>query len=508
MQHDAQETISLLLDGLHEDLNRAKPQALSTEKTGWAAHLSRSQSVVVDLMHGFFESAVSCPNCHQIALGGEAFCVVPLPIPEKDSYLRFIAYYVPYGADKVPTRLDLELTKTETVDSFRKKAAAILGSKLEFEVCAAGAEMKARFSDSATAAELKAATSSTSQAVNVMLYEVPSGGHHAIRVPLVVGVENEATQSVDYITYARVLFFPQEATAEDAYAEIVEYFWGYIAQIRAVTTGEKSKETKEFVAGLMKAADGDGTGEAPRTPETVLAPYFTLNLVRGKGKKCLPYSAEIRLADLVVDSSARLEMVWSQKGRLIVSGSINQYKELPLEESKKPPAIAKHTTTLYDCLATFSAPEVLDEDNKWLCPHCKTHVKGTRITSIGVAPRILIVALKRFKSFASGMKNSELVDFPLSGLDLSKYMSSTAKVPTKYNLYAVCNHYGHLGGGHYTAFAKHAETGRWYLYDDTWVKQVKEEEVVSAAAYVLFYRREDVLPMEVDYDSIKQLPGP
>ena len=35
-----------------------------------------------------------------------------------------------------------------------------------------------------------------------------------------------------------------------------------------------------------------------------------------------------------------------------------------------------------------------------------------------------------------------------------------------YELYAVSNHFGGLGGGHYTAFAKNPENGRWYDFDD------------------------------------------
>ena len=46
------------------------------------------------------------------------------------------------------------------------------------------------------------------------------------------------------------------------------------------------------------------------------------------------------------------------------------------------------------------------------------------------------------------------VDFPLHGLDLSQYVLRQQGVPPVYDLYAVSNHYGSLGGGHYTAFAR------------------------------------------------------
>lgn len=57
------------------------------------------------------------------------------------------------------------------------------------------------------------------------------------------------------------------------------------------------------------------------------------------------------------------------------------------------------------------------------------------------------------------MKNKldTFVNFPIRNLDLSKYVNPAVAGPTqlyKYELYAVINHYGGLGGGHYSAYAK------------------------------------------------------
>lgn len=38
-----------------------------------------------------------------------------------------------------------------------------------------------------------------------------------------------------------------------------------------------------------------------------------------------------------------------------------------------------------------------------------------------------------------------------------------------YELYAVSNHYGGLGGGHYTAYGKN--NGRWFEFNDSSVRQ-------------------------------------
>lgn len=54
------------------------------------------------------------------------------------------------------------------------------------------------------------------------------------------------------------------------------------------------------------------------------------------------------------------------------------------------------------------------------------------------------------------MKNKldTFVNFPIHNLDLSKYMKSKSGESYVYDLYAISNHYGGLGGGHYTAYAK------------------------------------------------------
>jgi len=51
---------------------------------------------------------------------------------------------------------------------------------------------------------------------------------------------------------------------------------------------------------------------------------------------------------------------------------------------------------------------------------------------------------------------------------------------------------GTISHGHYTAYAKHRDDGKWYCYDDQSVKEVSETNVCSSSAYVLFYKRKDL----------------
>jgi len=63
--------------------------------------------------------------------------------------------------------------------------------------------------------------------------------------------------------------------------------------------------------------------------------------------------------------------------------------------------------------------------------------------------------LKRF-TYSRYLKNKidTFVNFPVHDLDLSKYVKNKNDQSYLYELYAVSNHYGGLGGGHYTAYAK------------------------------------------------------
>lgn len=63
-----------------------------------------------------------------------------------------------------------------------------------------------------------------------------------------------------------------------------------------------------------------------------------------------------------------------------------------------------------------------------------------------------------------------------------------------YDLFAVSNHMGGMGHGHYTAFVRDWEgagmSKHWHLCDDHECRPVADESRVrSAHAYVLFYRR-------------------
>jgi len=72
-------------------------------------------------------------------------------------------------------------------------------------------------------------------------------------------------------------------------------------------------------------------------------------------------------------------------------------------------------------------------------------------------------------------------------------------------LFGISNHYGGLGGGHYTAFAKNWKEDQWYSFDDSSCSRTSPGRIVTDAAYNLFYRRRGVIDLNnIDYKKFKQ----
>ncbi|KAK4055840.1 hypothetical protein OIO90_003095 [Microbotryomycetes sp. JL221] len=181
------------------------------------------------------------------------------------------------------------------------------------------------------------------------------------------------------------------------------------------------------------------------------------------------------------------------------------------EERNRPKNAPKKTLTIQDCLTEFTKEEQLGENDTWYCSTCKKHQQATKKVELWKVPDILVFAFKRFSSNRySRDKIDDFIEFPLEGFDMSPYvegarvekrLAGTADVADDseslvYDLYAVDNHFGGLGGGHYTAYAKNYENAKWYDFDDSRVTEVSDpSSVVTRAAYLVMYRRRTARPI-------------
>uniref|UniRef100_A0A8C6ZJL0 ubiquitinyl hydrolase 1 n=1 Tax=Nothoprocta perdicaria TaxID=30464 RepID=A0A8C6ZJL0_NOTPE len=155
----------------------------------------------------------------------------------------------------------------------------------------------------------------------------------------------------------------------------------------------------------------------------------------------------------------------------------------------------QHSCTLDECFQLYTKEEQLAPDDAWRCPHCKVLQQGTVKLSLWTLPDILIIHLKRFRQVAERRhKLTTLVRFPLRGLDMGPHVAQRGRLDYLYDLYAVCNHHGSMQGGHYTAYCCNSLDGQWYSYDDSMVEGVREDEVSTRSAYILFYQRRNAIP--------------
>lgn len=167
------------------------------------------------------------------------------------------------------------------------------------------------------------------------------------------------------------------------------------------------------------------------------------------------------------------------------------YPKVYMNESYKNQLHKSSNIDITDCLELFRLEEKLEQDNCWYCNVCKKHQEATVKMQIYRPPVYLIVHLKRFKAkdgnkllgFMSNRKNENLVNYPLE-LDLSDFV--LGNYPSKYELFAINQHYGSLSGGHYTAICKNQDL--WLEFDDDSVKKASSRDIVTNAAYLLFYK--------------------
>lgn len=105
-QHDAQELLAFLLDGLSEDLNRIvnKPYIEAPDSDGqrpdseladiwWSNHLKREMSIIVALFTGQYKSLLTCRSCKYESARFEPFMFLQLPLPEDDHIPVAVVFY-------------------------------------------------------------------------------------------------------------------------------------------------------------------------------------------------------------------------------------------------------------------------------------------------------------------------------------------------------------------------------------------------------------------------------
>uniref|UniRef100_A0A672LV02 Ubiquitin carboxyl-terminal hydrolase n=1 Tax=Sinocyclocheilus grahami TaxID=75366 RepID=A0A672LV02_SINGR len=462
-QQDSQELLAFLLDGLHEDLNRVKKKPYLAlrdaegrpdeivAKEAWANHRLRNDSVIVDIFHGLFKSTLVCPECSKVSVTFDPFCYLTLPLPMKK--------------DRT-----MEVFLVRTDPQFKPMQYRVVVPKMGVvaDLCSALAKLSGVPSE------------------NMVVADVYNHRFHKIY---------KRDDGLNHILEKDDIFVYEVLEEDSEKMNLPVYFRERHAKHSGGSSG-----TMLFGQPLLITV--------PRHNLTVDTLYehvlerIGLVLCFGGLSQFYTSSATAILVELLFIFCFRRYVKRSQAHSTVAMDWDSDTKKLCYDDQEAE-AYDKHesmlhaqkkktTVALRECIELFTTMETLGEHDPWYCPTCKKHQQATKKFDLWSLPRILVVHLKRFSYNRCWRdKLDTVVDFPIRDLIMSEFVCDPKADPYVYDLIAVSNHYGGMGGGHYTAYGKNKMDGKWYYFDDSSVSSSTEDQIVTKAAYVLFYQRRD-----------------
>lgn len=532
LQHDSQEFLAYLLDGLHEDLNRIRkapyvemPDATDGQNMAiagaeaWDAHKRRNDSLVMDTFYGQFQSTCVCPKCDRVSVSFDAFNHVSLEIPQLSKMTVTIPVLVFRGGgaaagvgetNALPMRygvtlqrqclaadLKLELAKLTGISSSRLILCDIYENSI-YDV----------LNDKKPLANIR--PNDILGAYEVDPYSVSR--IHVVATHSLKVIDEDGEEKRPLFGFPFMTSFDVDSTCE----QVWEHVWRVVA--RMVTEKERNDgyvdaENKYQREDILKIRVVNSQGQPVRLFPSLSSTEKGHNLT-----SILPKTRTDKIRDYLskdcTENFLLLSLEWENPSTLedehilIDPPSFVAYvnhKSLAEAVQKQRARNGVKGVTLDQCFETFTKPERLDEHNMWYCSNCKEHVRALKTMKLWRLPNILVVHLKRFE-FKNSLRREKLdtfVDFPIEGLDMNPHCANwkvpgatdgsafvDAGIPADYDLFAVVNHFGRMGFGHYTAFARRwDESGMsedWSLFDDSSVRPVDgPASIVTPAAYVL-----------------------
>nr|XP_037271487.1 ubiquitin carboxyl-terminal hydrolase 19-like [Rhipicephalus microplus] len=583
-QHDAQEFMAFLLDGLHEDLNRIhnKPYVERVESNGrpdsvvadesWSNYKLRNDSIVVDLFQGQYKSTVICPKCHKVSISFDPFLYLTVPLPKRQRV--FVVQFFALDPQSVPVKLRVRLNhdakiqdlkeeifkKTKVspknlrlLEVYNRRIYKVYGSEeslvgvnpkdqiFAFEVLDRDVARERVVELAVVQRALMPPLASTCSSCGkecVAEQDKLKRCTRCFRVGYcnrvcqtnhwqqhksackfyleLVGLPFVVSMPASQATYQNLcrLMEAHSRHSVNVFQPPVESSKRTLEAATAACTNEVAEVNNQEVeihADSVSQGAGDSSGA-----------MFTVTSVSSENTEC---KTDFVLEDegnepLDFSGVIRLAMDWKndqRQGNYVLVES-KEVEYAMSDDDRNMSIYEEDGITLDQCLRLFTEPEVLDPQEAWYCPGCREHRQATKEFSLWRLPVVLVIQLKRF-SFTRSIfrdKIDKMVDFPVYGLDMSPYYcgpGTSHGQPPIYDLFAVTNHHGGMLGGHYTAFARCtnpvdtrlSEIG-WRLFDDSHVADVSDTRVVTASAYMLFYRRRGV-PFDLPAVVPRPLPS-
>ena len=520
-QQDSNEFMTEFLSLLSEDLNKTDKKEykqlkekgenetdLECAKRFWNLHIKLNDSIVTDLFSGLLKSEVHCPNCKFINITFDPFNTLTLPIPSlRELNIELQFYYIPKYSFRNNCSFQANIEKNCTFKELIEKIRNVKGFNYDLKNC----KFKFMKVSKQKFETFLDENDTVKNAGFLFIFDnIEKEGKKNITIPLYLYKNRELS------SFPRLLFLEEDNNFDTFKRKIYYLIRKYIKihfkedKFNVDKEIEKfiNKEKEENIDELLNLLDKEYS-EIFNSKEENIQNFITNFPYRIAIRKKFDDKNEICIFD-GKNNLENLKEFGISKDADSICNLLNKIKEGEyfLDLLINPNSdFSKENINFNECKITyeikskegklnleklldyFCTREHLDKGNEWRCGQCNKHVEATKNFSIFYVPRILIICLSRFSKRGYGYsKNDEYIDFPLENLDMGKYICGPDKDNSKYDLFAVSQHFGGTGGGHYTAVCRNMD-GKWYDYNDSSCSPDSSSNVVSSSAYVLFYRR-------------------
>ena len=550
-QQDANEFIVIFLEILSEDLNLVKKKKyyemeeqqkeekdIQGAKRFWEFHYSRNNSIIMDLFYGLNKSTITCPVCKYKSITYIPFSSLSLLIPnskklKKIKYENFnlvdiSIFYIPIFSLAKSYKINIRINKTS---SYKDIIVQIKEKIKEFPFDISNADdtdiisVKNKSIDEMININNPIDIQTYNDSVKFIIQKEMTKGKKSFFIPIYIKLGEKLS------SYPRGIFAHEGMSyhkfKKKLYILIRKFIYCPLKNRPHLKELDINRKIKKIDTECLYT-------ELNNMPMLIEKEYDTLNSLELDIEIKYPYKIFIQKNISISDSSLifdghkdifenlsnyeissdesqidllafylkNLEFILlvqiddkSDRFRASTSENIDKCIVLQSQDYCNNDFLYENqennNITLDDCLHLFSMEEELETGNEWLCKTCKNKVNAQKKLEFFYLPKILTICLSRFQKVGEDYrKNEKFVDFPLTGLDMNKYIMTKYKLNYIYDIFAVCEHYGSRYGGHYTAICKNYD-GSWYSYDDSDCSEAEEKDVCSKNAYVLFYRRRD-----------------
>ncbi|RDX76461.1 Ubiquitin carboxyl-terminal hydrolase 8, partial [Mucuna pruriens] len=505
-QHDSQELLAFLLDGLHEDLNRVKRKPYHEVKDAdgrpddevaeeyWRNHLARNDSIVVDLCQGQFRSTLVCPICKKVSITFDPFMYLSLPLPSTTTRTMTLMVINTDGTT-LPSTITVTVPECGTLKDLIGALSASCSLRGDETLLVAEIYKNKIIRVYGDPSDLLVDIRDQDKLVAYRMQKYSEAS------PLVVFVHEHLAENFGKERFENRLFgiplvtrFSSISCGYDVQREFLKLINPFLMRTENVLDENVKNGVNKIPSEDDELGDTTNTAAIGNDADSISGTEDDMHLLTDFEFYLQP---QIEKVKIILDKPLPVTML-SRKMDVFVLWSdkmlkmYDTYRLDSLPEVFKPQLLTKRmqeSVSIYKCLEAFLKEEPLGPDDMY-CPNCKKPQQATKKLDLWRLPEILVVHLKRF-SYSRFLKNKleTFVDFPIKDLDLSTYVAhGNIQSSNRYMLYAVSCHYGGLGGGHYTAFVRYGND-KWYDFDDSRVEPVSEDMIKTPAAYVLFYRK-------------------